>query len=636
MKQLGRNILLIFLALVIIAAIFALGEGQMQPPQEVTLNELVRLIEAEKVKSIEISADRLTVNMDDGSIKRSVKEKEESLLTTLINLGVTKEQLRSVDIVPKTEGGLKLFLGAVLPILLPFALIAFLLWYLMKSAQRGQMSVFNFGQSKARLYNKGMDKKKVGFDDVGGLDETKEELKEVVEFLKDPQKFRKIGARIPKGVLLVGSPGTGKTLIARAVANEAGVPFFYISGSDFVEMFVGVGASRVRSTFEMAKKNAPAILFIDELDAIGRQRGAGLGGGHDEREQTLNQILVEMDGFDKNVQVIVMSATNRPDVLDPALLRPGRFDRRIILDEPDLKARQQILIVHARGKPLASSVNLKKIAERTPGFSGADLENVLNEAAILAARKNRYKITQTDFYEAIEKVLLGPERKSRLLSKKEKRIAAYHEAGHAVVAYFTPDANPVQKVSIIARGRAGGYTLSLPTEEKYFRTREEFRADLAVALGGYAAERLIFGEITTGASNDLQHVSDIARRIVTKYGMSERIGPISLGRTQELVFLGREIHEERNYSERTAALIDSEISRVIKKSLQQARAILMKHKDSLERVAGELVKRETLEKEAFEKLVKQDRAKSPVPKRTSPAAKTAAGAKGISAKGKPL
>jgi len=461
-----------------------------------------------------------------------------------------------------------------------------------------------FGQSGAREIPKNS-KDKISFKDVAGVREAKNELQEVVEFLKDPKKFTVLGAKIPKGVLLMGSPGTGKTLLARAVAGEADVPFFHISGSEFVEMFVGVGASRVRDLFRKAKKSAPAILFIDEIDAVGRQRGAGLGGSHDEREQTLNQILVEMDGFDPHTGVIVIAATNRPDVLDPALLRPGRFDRRIILDDPDIRDREEILKVHAKGKPLAKNVSLKKVAQRTPGFTGADLANVLNEAAILAARRNKKEVGENEALESIEKVLLGPERRSHLLSKREKEITAYHEAGHALVAHELPDADPVHKVSIISRGQAGGYTLKLPIEDRRLHSLSEFRADLAVMMGGHTAERLVYDELTTGASNDLKQATDLARRMVMDFGMSETLAPRVFGEREEMVFLGKQIHEQRNYSEKTAELIDKEIDRLIRGAQKTAENVITKKRGQLDKIATTLIEKETLEKEAFETLLKE-------------------------------
>jgi len=464
-----------------------------------------------------------------------------------------------------------------------------------------------FGQSQAReINNQNQNKKKrITFKEVAGVREAKEELKEVVEFLTNPKKFLELGANIPKGVLLVGAPGTGKTLLAKAVAGEANVPFFHMSGSEFVEMFVGVGASRVRDLFKRAKKTAPCIVFIDEIDAVGRQRGSGLGGSHDEREQTLNQILVEMDGFEPNTNVIVLAATNRPDVLDPALLRPGRFDRRVVLDEPDINDRTEILKVHSRSKPLAKDVSLRRVAERTPGFSGADLANLLNEAAILAARGNKRLIEMPELFSSIEKVMLGPERKSRVLSEKEKKITAYHEAGHALVTHVLPNTDPVQKISIISRGMAGGYTLKVPLEDKRMHSKQEFLEELSVLLGGYIAEQEIFGDITTGATSDLRAATNLTRRMITDYGMSRNLGPRTFGSREELIFLGRELHEQRDYSEKMAEKIDEEIRHYINEAAERARQVIQTHRPKLEKIVQALLKQETLEKEEFEELVKE-------------------------------
>jgi len=474
-----------------------------------------------------------------------------------------------------------------------------------RQAQKGQTQALSFGKSKVRLTDPLDKKNKITFKNVAGIEEAKEELREIVDFLKHPKKFIDIGARIPRGVLLMGPPGTGKTLLARAVAGEANVPFFHISGSEFVEMFVGVGASRVRDLFKTAKKNAPSIVFIDEIDAVGRHRGAGLGGGHDEREQTLNQILVEMDGFDTNTNVIVIAATNRPDILDPALLRPGRFDRRVILDLPDINEREEILKIHAENKRLAKNINLRHIAERTPGFSGADLANLVNEAAILAARKNEKTITQQDLIDSIEKVLLGPERKSHILSQEEKKIAAYHEAGHALVAANLPHADPIHKISIVSRGKAAGYTLKLPTKDKHLRSRSEFLADLAIFLGGYCAERMVFKELTTGAASDLQQASNLARSLVTRYGMSKKLGPMTFGESEGLVFLGKEITEQRNYSEKVAAEIDEEVKKLIRNAQKTAEKILKQKRKKLNQIAEKLIEKEVIERKEFEKLIKQ-------------------------------
>jgi cell division protease FtsH len=488
------------------------------------------------------------------------------------------------------------FLGYMLPAVLVVGIIYFML----RQAQGTNNQALSFGKSRARMFTG--DQPSVTFEDVAGVDEAKEELKEVVEFLKEPEKFISLGARIPKGVLLVGSPGTGKTLLAKAVSGEAGVPFFSISGSEFVEMFVGVGASRVRDLFDQAKRHSPCIVFVDEIDAVGRHRGAGLGGSHDEREQTLNQILVEMDGFDTDTNVIVVAATNRPDILDPALMRPGRFDRRVILDRPDMKGREQILRVHLRGKPLASDVDVPVLAKSTPGFVGADLENLVNEGAILAARRNKKAIGESEFEEAIERVIAGPERKSRLISEDEKRIIAYHEAGHAVVMHSIAEADPVHKVSIIARGMAGGYTLALPDEDRTLYAKRKFEADLAGLLGGRAAEELVFSDVTTGASNDLERVTKMARSMVTRWGMSNKLGPMVFGQKEELVFLGREISEQRDYSDSVAQEIDGEVRRLVTEAYARARAILTEHRAQLDAIAKRLMEIETVDAAEFERL----------------------------------
>ena len=510
------------------------GDGKVIP--EVAISDLAKSVQSEEVKNILVEGDKLTITYNNDEIKTAKKEVGSALSQTLFNYGVTKDAFAKTKIEIKNESGFMYFLINFLPFLLPIVFILIFFWYLSRQVKGAGMQAFTFGQSKARITDPNDKNNRVTFKDVAGCKEAKEELKEIVYFLKSPKKFLEIGARIPKGVMLTGAPGTGKTLLARAVAGEASVPFFHLSGSEFVEMFVGVGASRVRDLFKMAKKAAPAIIFVDEIDAIGRTRGGGFGGGNDEREQTLNQILVEMDGFEPNDKVIVMAATNRPDVLDPALVRPGRFDRKVILDLPDRADREEILKIHALKKPLAEDINLKLIAERTPGFSGADLYSLMNEGAILAARENRKKVFQFDLIRAIEKVMLGPERKSHLLSKKEKEITAYHEAGHAIVASVLPHADPVHKVSIIARGNAGGYTLKLPLEERRLQSKKEFIDDIAMSLGGYVAEKMIFGDITTGPSSDLQVASNLARAMVTRWGMSDVIGPIAFvdsgGRSQ--------------------------------------------------------------------------------------------------------
>ncbi|MEK7076266.1 MAG: ATP-dependent zinc metalloprotease FtsH, partial [Patescibacteria group bacterium] len=575
LKQFTKYISIVFLILLTAAGLVMLFQSPYDKADSVSISEIVAKINAGQVKEITVKGDGLEIVTKDGD-KKFVSQKESgiSAFETLLNLGASKDKLSAFNIQVKDETGTAgMILSSIIPIVLPFLLIIFIFWYMFNKAQKGSMQAFSFGKSKARLASKN-GKKQVTFKDVAGLIEAKEEISEVVEFLKDPKKFHKLGARIPRGILLVGSPGTGKTLLAKAVASEASVPFYFVSGSEFVEMFVGVGANRVRDMFELAKKTAPAIVFIDEIDAVGRHRGAGLGGGHDEREQTLNQILVEMDGFDTDAAVIVMAATNRPDILDPALLRPGRFDRRIILDEPSMKDREEILKIHALDKPLAKTVNFKLVAERTPGLSGADLANLINEAAILAARNNQKEITQANLFEAIEKVILGPERRSHIFSKKEKEITAYHEAGHALVACSLPYTDPIHKVSIVSRGRAGGYTLKLPTEDKHLRSRSEFESELAVLLGGYAAEKIIFKDTTTGASSDLKVASDLARKMITQYGMSDNLGPITFGEKEELVFLGKEISTQKNYSETIAFQIDEEIKKLITGGLTSAKKVL--------------------------------------------------------------
>ncbi len=489
---------------------------------------------------------------------------------------------------------------SALAYILPFLLLAAVFWFIFRQAQGSNNAAMSFGKSRARMFSG--DHPTVTFDDVAGVDESKEELKEVVEFLREPQKFISLGARIPKGVLLVGPPGTGKTLLAKAVSGEAGVPFFSISGSEFVEMFVGVGASRVRDLFDQAKRHSPCIIFVDEIDAVGRQRGAGLGGSHDEREQTLNQMLVEMDGFDTDTNVIIMAATNRPDILDPALLRPGRFDRRVVLDRPDMRGREAILKVHVKGKPLAPNVDLGVLSRGTPGFVGADLENLVNEAAILAARQNKRVIGQAEFEEAIERVIAGPERKSRLISSDEKRIVAYHEAGHAVVMNTLPEADPVQKVSIIARGMAAGYTLSLPEEDRTLMPRKKFIAEMISALGGRAAEEIVFDDITSGAANDIERVTQLARNMVTRLGMSDKLGPMVYGQKDEMIFLGREIAEQRDYSETVAEQIDHEVRILVDECYIQARQILLEYRESLDAVATRLLEVETISRTEFERI----------------------------------
>lgn len=568
---------------------------------EIPISDLSKSVSVGDVKSILVEGDKLTITYKNDEIKTAKKEVGSSLSQTLFNYGVTSDALTKTEIKIKNESGFMFLLLNILPFLLPIIFILIFFWYLSRQVKGAGMQALSFGQSKARITDPNDKNNRVTFKDVAGCKEAKEELKEIVDFLKSPKKFLDIGARIPKGVMLTGAPGTGKTLLARAVAGEASVPFFHLSGSEFVEMFVGVGASRVRDLFKMAKKAAPAIIFVDEIDAIGRTRGGGFGGGNDEREQTLNQILVEMDGFEPNDKVIVMAATNRPDVLDPALIRPGRFDRKVILDLPDRADREEILKIHAVKKPLAEDINLTLIAERTPGFSGADLYSLMNEGAILAARENRKKVFQFDLIRAIEKVMLGPERKSHLLSKKEKEITAYHEAGHALVASVLPYADPVHKVSIIARGNAGGYTLKLPLEERRLQSKKEFIDDIAMSLGGYVAEQMIFGDITTGPSSDLQVVTNLARAMVTRFGMSDVIGPVALvgagGRTQ----YGEVI--EKEYSENIATKVDAEVSKIISNGLKTAEKVLSENKKAFNAIAKKLMEVETLEQDEYEKIL---------------------------------
>ncbi|MBT5807863.1 ATP-dependent zinc metalloprotease FtsH [Candidatus Uhrbacteria bacterium] len=602
MKPLSKNIIFAIIAILILSAIFSSYTLSAEKPEDVSMAALVEEIENGVIESISIEGVEVTAVLKDGSEQKTRKESAVSLSEVLIDYGITSEQLREADITVNDRSTRSYVMGVILPSLLPLLLLVFIFWFMFRQMQGANKSAMNFGMSTAKELKD--TKQKVSFKDVAGAKEAKEELDEVVEFLKNPKKFSDLGAKLPKGVLLMGRPGTGKTLLARAVAGEAAVPFFHISGSEFVEMFVGVGASRVRDLFTRAKKAAPCIVFVDEIDAVGRQRGAGLGGGHDEREQTLNQILVEMDGFDPNIGVIVVAATNRPDVLDPALLRPGRFDRRVMIDLPDINDREAILKVHAKNKPLAEEVDLRRIAERTPGFSGADLMNILNESAIRAARRNDKKITQEDTLDSIEKVMLGPERKSYVMNKEEKKVTAYHEAGHALVAHMLPNCDPIHKVSIIARGSAGGYTLKLPSHDKRLHKRAEFIDDMAMMLGGFIAEKETFGDVTTGASDDLRKCTSLARELVTRYGMSEVLGPRVFGNPQEMVFLGKSMREERNYSEKTAEAIDAEIEKLVNGAMETARDIIRKEKLDLDKIAKKLLVDEVIEKEAFEALLK--------------------------------
>ncbi|MBI4426029.1 MAG: ATP-dependent metallopeptidase FtsH/Yme1/Tma family protein [Candidatus Kerfeldbacteria bacterium] len=610
MRNVLKNFLAFFGVFLLIFFIFSRVSVPLSKPTTVDLGTFVTELKEDKIKAIEVDGGKLTIQLKDGKHQITYKEETQSLSELAANYDVPAEKLTAAAVSVKTSTG-AFWVNALFSFLLPFLLISGFLWFIFRQAQGQSNRALSFGQANAREIQPQDKRIRITFADVAGAKEAKEELYEVVEFLKTPLKFISLGARIPKGVLLLGSPGTGKTLLAKAVAGEANVPFFSISGSEFVEMFVGVGASRVRDLFRKAKKGAPAIVFIDEIDAVGRQRGAGLGGSHDEREQTLNQILVEMDGFETDTNVIIIAATNRPDILDPALLRPGRFDRRIVVDVPDINDREAILKVHAKKKPLAPDVSLRRVAERTPGFTGADLANLLNEAAILAARQNKKVVDVKDCFDAIEKVMLGPERKSYVLSEREKKITAYHEAGHALVAHESPGADPVHKVSIISRGRAAGYTLKLPTEDKKLHSKKEFLADLAVMLGGYVVELEVFGDLTTGASNDLQQATKLARQLVTKYGMSDKLGPRTFGEKEELIFLGREIAEQRDYSEKVAQQIDAEVARFLDEAFKTAKSIVGKQRRMLDRIVDELLKKETLEREEFEALFAKTPAKQP-------------------------
>lgn len=595
MNRIFRNTVFYLLVLLVLIGIISIFTGGQETNEKMNYNEFISHLEKGDVDHFTVQPER-QVYLITGQLKNA--EDKEGFTVNVWSSQSTLERIENaadktnteVDfaMAKETSGWVQLLTSMI-----PFIILIFFIFFLLNQSQGGGGRVMNFGKSKAKLYND--DKKKVRFKDVAGADEEKQELVEVVEFLKDPRKFSELGARIPKGVLLVGPPGTGKTLLARAVAGEAGVPFFSISGSDFVEMFVGVGASRVRDLFENAKKNAPCIIFIDEIDAVGRQRGAGLGGGHDEREQTLNQLLVEMDGFSANEGIIIIAATNRPDILDPALLRPGRFDRQITVDRPDVKGREAVLRVHARNKPLDASVDLKTIAMRTPGFSGADLENLLNEAALVAARANKKKIDMKDIDEATDRVIAGPAKKSRVISEKERNIVSYHESGHTVIGLVLDEADMVHKVTIVPRGQAGGYAVMLPKEDRYFMTTPELKDKITGLLGGRVAEEIVFGEVSTGASNDFQRATEIARRMVTEFGMSEKLGPLQFGHSHGQVFLGRDINNEQNYSDKIAYEIDSEIQRIIKECYEKAKTILTEKRDKLEVIAQALLKVETLD-----------------------------------------
>ena len=600
----------LLVAVALVAILFTLLQSS-GGSNDKSLGWLIDQSRAGNITAIDVSGESMEVLTVDQRTFNVNKEPTVSVFEMLTDSGVEiGEGLGKVDIKPSGSGGLGSIFGLLINFL-PLIFFGAILIFFMRQAQGGNSQALNFGRSRARMFMG--NRPSVSFSDVAGVEEAKMELEEVVEFLKFPEKFASLGARIPRGVLLVGPPGGGKTLLARAVAGEAGVPFFSISGSEFVEMFVGVGASRVRDLFEQARRNAPAIVFVDEIDAVGRHRGAGLGGGHDEREQTLNQILVEMDGFDSSTNVIVIAATNRPDILDPALLRPGRFDRRVTIDLPDVRGRMAILDVHARGKPLDPDIDMEIVAKQTPGFSGADLANLINEAAILAARRNKKLVMYDELAEAVDRVFAGPERKSRLVTEREKRVTAYHEAGHAIVGHLVPNAEPVQKVTIVSRGMMGGYTRFLPREESMLRTRSQLVDSIKAALGGRAAEDVIFGDVSTGASNDIEQVTRIARAMVTSYGMSEKLGPLTLGKKEEMIFLGREISEQRNYGERVADIIDQEVNEIVFGSYDEAKKILNNNRPVLERLAQFLIVEETAEGDKLQSLLDDPIADEPVP-----------------------
>jgi cell division protease FtsH len=602
MSDLLKNLFAVILIFLFLSFLFSFLSRGPEGKKTISLSELVSQINEGKVKEIKVYGDDVLVFFKDGSLGISKKEAETSLSQSLANLGVDREKLKEIQINIEKKETILSWVWPILYILSPIIFFFVFFWFLTRQAKSGTSQIFDFTRAKPRLFGPGGQvKERVTFNDIGGLKEAKEELKEVVDFLKSPRKYLELGAKIPRGVLLIGPPGSGKTLLAKAIACEAGVPFFSISGSEFVELFVGVGSARIRSLFQEARRAGRAIIFIDEIDSIGKIRGVGVTGGHEEREQTLNQLLAEMDGIGREEGIIVMGATNRPELLDPALLRPGRFDRRIVLDLPDIKEREEILKIHCRGKPLALNVNLREVAERTPGFSGADLANVVNEAAILAARRGKKQIFQEEMLEAIDKVLLGPERKSHVLTKREKEIAAYHEAGHAIVSAFLKEAEPVRKISIIPRGLAAGYTLKSPAEERRIKTKSEFLAEMATLLGGYCAEILKFGEISTGAANDLERATDLAKRLVMEYGMSS-LGPVTFGRKEELAFLGvREIY--RDFSEKIAEKIDKEVEKFVKNAQNTAMGILKRKRKILENLAQRLIEKETIEREEFGRII---------------------------------
>lgn len=598
--SLAKNIAWGILTLFIAVGLFSLFHKPAEQPEQLTLSQVAQKISAREIDKITIKDNNLAIDLKGGKKAVARKETEAGLTESLKNFGADTAALNTVQIEVSTPSSWEMIASVLLPTLIPLLVVGLLLWFMFRQAKGTANQAMNFGRSAVRL--SGM-QKRVQFSDVAGLEEAKVELSEIVDFLKNPKKFKDLGARIPRGVLLAGHPGTGKTLLARAVAGESQVPFFHVSASEFVEMFVGVGASRIRDAFQTARKAAPAIMFIDEIDAVGRQRGAGLGGGNDEREQTLNQILVELDGFDNDTNVIVLAATNRPDVLDPALLRPGRFDRRVMLDLPDRQDRKAILEIHSKDKPFAKNIDLDMVASRTPGFSGADLANLMNEAAIHTARANRKKIEQLDVLDAIEKVMLGPERKGRKKLEKDRRITAFHEGGHAIVAASLKDSDPVHKVSIVSRGMAGGYTMKVPTEERSYKSRQEYLAEIAVSLGGFVAEKEVFGDVTSGASSDLKNATSVARKMVTQYGMSN-LGPMTFGQGQEMVFLGRDLASERDYSESVAMNIDAEVSRLVQSAKTVVEKIMETNRKALDAVADALLDRETLEHEDFYEVIK--------------------------------
>ncbi len=614
MKNLFKNIGLTIVALLVIMSLFQFANFGKPEPEEIGIGQLVEEIKQGQVEEIIVRGSSLEVlrkdeNPDDEETpvpQITTKEPGEKLSDLLTNYGVTGEELLSFTTTVQSEQGAAYWMRILLPTLGPLVLIIVIIYFMARQVQGANSKAMMFGKTSGKDQQQADKKHKTTFADVAGMKEAKEELEEVVDFLKRPKRFTEMGAKIPRGLLMTGRPGTGKTLLSRAVAGEAGVPFFHMSGSEFVEMFVGVGASRVRDLFAKAKKAAPAIVFIDEIDAVGRRRGSGMGGSHDEREQTLNQILVEMDGFESNLGVIVIAATNRPDVLDPALLRPGRFDRRVTVGAPDIKDREAILKVHAKNKPLEEDVDLKVVAERTPGFTGADLANLMNEAAITTVRKDKKKLTLDSILNSIEKVLLGPERKSHVMSEEEKRMTAYHEAGHAVVGYFTEHSDPVRKVSVISRGSAGGYTLKMPDKDKHFHTKAEFYDDIAVALGGYVIEKMQFGEenISTGPSSDLRKATQLARALVMEYGMSDALGPRTYGQSQDMRYLGGETHAARDYSEDLAKDIDTEVRAILEEAKKRAKDILTEQKDKVEKLVERLMEKEAVEQEEFEAIMK--------------------------------